>query len=258
MTFDSPGAFARAVKDRGLNARTSDHVWACGSFEDSMRFLQEGDTSKVEAAQRLMERITYAIPSIGPEWQMAPAGAFPVVPAFLSGRPDCMRRKVHVLRETAPIRVYVNLMSSAMIDPETLEKRGPVFLALVMAMARVRSVELYGVLAGATRGGRHQNVIGGRVTIIRVDPYNVAAVCGLMACPATVRQAGHAWQVEAQGLANSVPSWRDAKGVQERIGVTPDDLYVHRLDTMEEAEFLTSPEKWVAAQVAAHALKMEG
>lgn len=251
-TFDSPGEFGRLCKERRVKTIPGvDDRWAGGSWRDAMDYLDRGSMAHVARAEALLERLTYSIPVIGPEWQMAVAGAFPIVPEFLSGRPDCMRRKVHLLKDSTPIRIFINLSSSCTVEPETLARRGPVYLALALALARVRPVEVYGLGTASNRmfGGGDRASLN-LATVIRVPINNTAAACGLLACPATTRQAIYAWQHYVRDIPSSIPMWKDNEtGVPKALGLTPDDLYIAHTFGQDSDPIVQDPERFIREQI---------
>jgi hypothetical protein len=137
--------------------------WTGGVTHESLkRALHEGDTTYVPHAERVLDEIMRGmrLETLSTQWIADMAGAYPDVPAFLAGDPSCMRRKVIATREIAPMKLFISMSSSAGVGIETLTKRGICLLALVIALSRVRPIELYTFNAVHYRtwgGGRWEN-----------------------------------------------------------------------------------------------------
>lgn len=112
------------------------------SEADSLRFAEYGNTTLVPQAEAFLKKLDQVIETPRPVWDRSPAGAFCSVPDYIVGLPTPMRRQVHQQDEHAPITILVTTTSSAGVDAKTLEKRGIVILALVMALSRIRPVSL--------------------------------------------------------------------------------------------------------------------
>src|SRR5438046_5507292 len=103
------------------------------------------------------------------------AGAYPIVPDYLMGMPDCMRRRTATDDDAAPIQIYVPVGSQATITAEQLRRRGCAILALTMALARVRPVDLSIIhYLEHTKAGESENVI---VATIETRPLDLATAC---------------------------------------------------------------------------------
>ena len=57
-----------------------------------------------------------------PTWEQDIAGAFPDVPAFLAGDPQCMRRMANQVSDTRPIRIFVGMASSCTFSSEQVRQ----------------------------------------------------------------------------------------------------------------------------------------
>lgn len=112
------------------------------SNNSSVLLARNGDESLVAGAEKLLEEIASVENHDGIAWVNSPAGAYPVVPEFIAGRPDCMRQQERVTDST-PISIYVCTTSSGGVGTETLLKRGTVILALLMKLQTIRPVELF-------------------------------------------------------------------------------------------------------------------
>jgi len=144
LHFDSVGEMADfANANFSKSARNAGGSW-CGasSMADAMRQAKQGDESLVEEATKLLDKFDLASETVRRQYVPSVAGAFPIVPDYLSGMPECMRRMQEVSDTSNPIRIVVNMTSSAGVNDEQLLTRGVTILAFVMAVAQSRPIEL--------------------------------------------------------------------------------------------------------------------
>jgi hypothetical protein len=176
VQFSSPAEFADAVQNDISAGRRyrGDQAWTGETLDEAINRTRSGNPARVPEAERMLDRIQAQIDLERPEWVHDVAGAFPDVPAFLAGAPDCMRRRAHTISEKAPVRVWVDVTSSCGIQHEVLAARGTAALALVMQLIRQgRAVELltYTSLDGQKNG---QSVVVIRQQTAPVDIASVA------------------------------------------------------------------------------------
>lgn len=147
--FNSVSEFGKVCEDmpRQLFKR---YAWSTNAFggdlfHETLRKCQAGDTTHVEAAQRMLERVTEAadLATLRHEYQPAVCGAFPCVPDYLAGIPEAMRARSEVLSNRGPIKIFNCTSSSSVSTPEKVIERGIVILALAIALSAYRPVSLY-------------------------------------------------------------------------------------------------------------------
>lgn len=124
--------------------------WVGGTSEELKRKATIGDNSLVAESEKFLALIEDQVP-MSRGWRNVDdvVGAVPNVPAFLAGHPQCMRRRERTARDNAPLTIYMDLTSSAMIDSKTVQRRGIVLLALVRMLVEHRPVELW---VGTSKG----------------------------------------------------------------------------------------------------------
>src|SRR4029079_19182184 len=127
--------------------------WYGDSSEALVRKATTGDNSLVAESERFLTSIEDQVP-MSKGWRNVDdvVGAIPNVPAFLAGHPQHMRRRERAARDNAPITIYMDLTSSAMIDAKQLQKRGIVLLALARLLVEHRPVELWVGTSKARQG----------------------------------------------------------------------------------------------------------
>jgi hypothetical protein len=181
IRYDSTAALAADYVKQNAKAASIHHggwdqgnSWYGGeSLEASLRFAQSGDIRLVDKAEALLDKLDTTIETNRKVWEPAPAGAYVCVPDVLAGRPTPMRRLTHQQDEMSPITILAVSTSSAGISADTLQRRGTVILALVMALSRVRPVSLQQL---TIVDGKHE----GETVItseINTAPLDLATAC---------------------------------------------------------------------------------
>lgn len=114
------------------------------SISEFERKVVTGDPGLVPQADAIMRELEDLLP-VSKAWRNVDdvVGSVPNIPAYLAGHPQSMRRKERSPRDNAPLTVFLNLTSSAMVSSEALLKRGVVLLALVRLLVEHRAVELW-------------------------------------------------------------------------------------------------------------------
>jgi hypothetical protein len=134
-----------------LVGRSSSNSWIGTGFSPERAIecatlgIMEG-VELIKAEQRRAEKLDVQV--LFPSWEADMAGAFPDVGAFIAGDPLSMRRMVHQVNDTRPIRIFVGMASSCSFTAEQLAKRGALVSALALQLAKTRSVEIFAVNAG--------------------------------------------------------------------------------------------------------------
>lgn len=141
IKFSSPRAIADATS---TDFMYDDKAWMGETQADYIRKTRTGDVSRVGAAEKLLSKIEPELNRDSVSWHNSVAGAYPDVAAFLANDPECMRRRLVTEDDRSPLRVWVDVASSASISWEDLLPRGIAALALVMQLIRSgRAVELW-------------------------------------------------------------------------------------------------------------------
>lgn len=125
------------------------------SYSEILHRMTTGDLRHVEPAKRLIEDITTSenFDAKRSTWLPAISGAYPSIPDYLSGRPDSMRRQTRVQSQGVPIGLWVDVISSAGVSLENLQRRGIAVLALGMHLQRFRPVQLHVMATTMSQGG---------------------------------------------------------------------------------------------------------
>jgi hypothetical protein len=165
--FLEAGEIATAAHDGVKWMRHQNDLWKI----DMKRFEKQivlGEDSYVARAEAIMSEIEDLVP-ITRAWRNVDdvVGGLPNVPAFLAGTPQNMRRRVRTMSETAPLTIFMNLATSAIIDADTVLRRGIVLLALTRLLVEHRTVELW---VGTTLDdGHHSGTAAWRIDTAPLD-----------------------------------------------------------------------------------------
>jgi hypothetical protein len=245
--FDDAAEAARAL---GATAGGRDYGdWLGGeTCADAARYATIGNERLVRDAEALLGQIDAGdVQTRGWERMASPCGAFPVVPEFLAGHPDCMRRNVPV--EHGPIRLIMDTTSSGGISAATLHKRGTVLLALAMILlAEGRPVELHWTCALDAPGGASAVVV--RCPTV---PVNLGVCCHLLTSQAWCRGLGYGYLMRTFRASggwpfDTAPCADVTAAMREAYAMNPDDIYIPAI-FMHDA-MVNDPIAWINAQLA--------
>lgn len=124
---------------------TNAEFFGSASWDEAMRYAVTGHAAGRAAIESAAVKFTSAAL---PDWDTAPVGAFPCIPAYAAGAPEDM----FTMSELAPptqspiVRIVVNMTASAMITQEEIINRGAAIVTLIdRVQASGRRVELIAV-----------------------------------------------------------------------------------------------------------------
>lgn len=187
--YNSPAEAAAAHKAAfpKASAVTSADAWTGNSGAVTIqRALTGGFSEHIPEAEKLMEKLQDAMPASWRDvWTRDVAGAFPDVPSYLAGDPECMFRRLPQNQENHPVKVVVCLTSSGAVNNSILIRRGVAVLALSMALQAIRGCQLYvcGMLGPSgvslNHSDPHAKELGGGVALCRIpsDPLSLTEAC---------------------------------------------------------------------------------
>ena len=142
------------------------------SEAESLRKAELGDTSLVGQAEAQLDSLDAAIETPRRIWERSVAGPFCCVPDVLAGLPTPMRRMTHQTDEHNPITIFVDTGSTASVSAKQITQRGTTILALVLALTRVRPVQLFQLHAGYGKDGETITTCQ-----INTSPLDLATAC---------------------------------------------------------------------------------
>lgn len=262
--WESLPAFAEACKDFG-RSETYGVTWSPNSFDDYWYGGHSKDQARecclhgydeiVPKATKIMDSLETSLDIQGLHWVESVSGAFPSVPDYLSGSPTPMRQRVKRQYDTAPIKVYAAVAMSAALSTEDINNRGAAILALIMALERIRPVDLYAIceLDGDNDKGNSIQVIP-----IETQPLDVAIAGYVFTHPSFPRMLCYGWAGANHGHRGGWPRKYDdtqeaykpldnaspyCLWLRETLGMSPQDLYI-KIGHIGQPIF-RDPVKWI-------------
>lgn len=219
--LQSPADLFSAVQPHITNSHFSSWYGGLSRGEAEERLLR-GSSADVDKAQELVAAIEDKLnfSSTMPEWENDFCGAFPDVPAFLSGSPFSMRAKVIKTREIAPIRIYVNPSSSGSIPASKMLSRGLAVTALLLGLSRARPVELF--LWDIWGSG---SKMGGAKIKLPTQPLDLGSIVFALSHPNFARSFLYRYFMDVLEIPDIIPTCaREIQPAREALNAQPDDI----------------------------------
>lgn len=244
VASDFAGVISQYIKNFGSD-------WFGSSYSEFERAVTVGDNSLVKESDDFLKQIEDQVP-ISRGWKNIDdvVGAVPNIPAYLAGHPQCMRRRQRTMKENAPLVIYMDLTTSAMISARDVRKRGVTLLALVRQLVEHRSVELWvGASLGRYGGG------SGTVTW-RIDTAPLDLARAAFYISATVMARGFGYSICNKVLETS-GTWPfnnfelHKQTAKERLGAVfpgQEILYVPPIIGFDE--LVSKPVEWIKRTMA--------
>lgn len=197
--------------------------WVGETYDDTLRRAKEGDTTLVPQAEALIERLTVDAQRESRQWVADRAGAYPVVPDYLMGRPENMRRLTPQRNDRAPIKMYVGLDASAGVSAPDMVKRGTAILALALLLNAERAVEIHTLVGLDTSLDGYRGAFC--VVPLGTSPLDIAVACNALTSVGFWRSMGFQF-LQQSPETKAVGGWE--------WGISPDTdalrrVYVARL-----------------------------
>lgn len=229
--------------------KTSNKWMGGKAWDDVVSCTRQGDLSGVAKSDAFLSKFENLAPS-RPAWAVVNdvVGAMPDVGAFLAGHPLAMRRRTRLAKETAPLTIAVDLVSSAGVTSSDLQKRGALILALVRALSISRPVELWAggsALPYGKRGAFH--------VFFKIDtaPLDLARAAHVLTCTAVARALIYATISHEAGSKGGDLQWPYSDHTWSRANMRPilsrafgqEDMLTIAAPHAED-ELVDRPEAW--------------
>ena len=259
------GSFAKQSSIKSTGYSSPDWDFKLG-LEKAIDYCFTGDTSAVAESDALLARMEEHIqmPSTRAHWESAVAGAFPDIPAFLSGQPLNMRMRTKVQTESAPIAIMVDLGISGGISAQQVRNRGIAILALTRALAAHRPVELWALDFGAAdEGGSSfgRSSKSNAVCVaakIETSPLDLAAASYALTHPAFVRQVLFGLETHYHDFVGGWPFSLGRALTRMEMEMLLRPVFTHVQETLAlpglhlADQSMNDPEGWLRKQLAEH------
>jgi hypothetical protein len=235
---------------------TSGGSWTGGDTSAAAcRKAKMGDLAGVARSDALLERFErFAFETERQRWVDDVCGGFPNVPAFLSGHPLAMRRRIADKDGAAPLAVIVDLTTSAGINADTIEKRGAAILALVRLLTMRRPVELWaGVMTGSGIGNRN---LAGVFCRLETAPLDLATAAYVMTSAGFPRAVCYPVAMESAGFTSGGWPYNDHNVSRANMTAICAAAFHHASDTLcippvhMQDDITKNPEGWIEARLA--------
>ena len=195
---DSPEALHKSLSSFGAKRTIADFERSSyASATNQLDKLATGDTSYIEQARKLIEDMTnHSLLSTGLKmYEPSIVGAFPHVPNYLNDLPETMYQldETDLRGNTTPIRIFMQLNSSAGVSSAELTSRGLTALGLVLALESIRPIDLY--VVGVCRIDSSLENFG-TCTRVETRPLDLARAAYMLCCPEFYRVITWAASVE--------------------------------------------------------------
>lgn len=238
--FESREAHQRIWEQWSESSFYGDNATASRAWEKATL----GDSALVAEAEKLLEAFSIDAHTTRTKRENWLFGAVPNVPAYLSGSPYSMRRKVRYQDDTAPLTICASLSTSAGITADLLMKRGTAILALVMRLAELRPIQLR--LFHEAGNGGSTNLF--QVFDVQTQPLALASACH--ALTSANYQRGIALCLQALCGMPSYGPWpknrHDSRAYREYLQLGEEDLLIMGAHISE----FNHPHEWLKKQLA--------
>jgi hypothetical protein len=246
--FESLAEFWQACKDKGIHP--SDNARWCGeSRAEIVDRIENGHTGAVPKAEKILDDIDNEIDMAGIRnvWGRSVVGPFPDVPAFLSNEPMCMYQKQPQEDKRSEINVYYSPVGSASIPHEELFKRGVAVLAAVMALSRVRPVNVHLL----TVYGKGDHIIK-----LRTNPMILSEAAYALTSQGIMRGLSFEYAKQLYEWKGRWGRWTMkeewSKNEDEKIAhmrkvlnLTEDDILISAVHSQEAEKIFANPVAWI-------------
>jgi hypothetical protein len=258
VTFESPAAIGNYAK--GIPSGSYFASWGGGvTWQQAINRAVAGDTTLVAQAEDLIAQLEVAVEAPRSEWTRSAAGAYPIVPEALAGHPDPMRRRHMIADERAPLRVVIDLTSSAGISAEQLERRGVAYLALAMFLSVERPVTLEVAVGMGGHRAACFVVVG-----VPAAPLDLATACNALTSAAFARGIGYQtvykhdprivgawpWNLQPYDYDGGKVNAKFVAREREALGLGPDDILAPPAHIHDPA--ITDPVGFVRRAIEQH------
>jgi len=258
VLLDLPG-FAEFADRLPIGKRNDTrNQWYGGmSFDQSIEAVRRGDMAGVAASDRFLAEMESLLP-VSKSWRTLDSvtGMCPNVPQYLAGNPYNMRLKRRRATSTAPLSVFVELVTSAGVNAQTCLKRGAAMLALVRMLANLRPVELWCVIAIGQRFSRSS-------LCVRLDtaPLDLGRAAHVLTHPSVFRALGYkslehefymptGWEGDWAFGDHALHVRTAAESYKRVLDPGSDVLFIPPVHVNDL--YLTEPAKWLRAMIAQH------
>lgn len=243
---------SRTQTDYMKKAESSAWKGAADMAEAYRRVLNtEAEAATLEKVYAIVSKIDAEVHDRTEQvWSPSFAGAYPIVPDYLMGMPECMRERMPQESEAAPIRLIVETGFAGAASKERIAAYGACITALAMVLCESRPVELW-VFDSAHSGNDTTNIA------IKLDtsPLSIAQGVIMLADPVMGRMLAlnnhyhYAAREHRCGFGLGSTGEARADKVRKVFGFDEHDIVVQTALIPDSPLMNSDPVEWVHRQL---------
>lgn len=234
------------------------------SFEESRKLALVGREDWAQKAKDVYDLLeTGGIELEIHQWGADRCGAFPIVPDYLAGIPENMRRRLTNQSDMAPVAIYADISASAAFGSSDLCKRGAAVLALTMALQQHRPVSLY-LVSGLSKSYNTEQLESAAFTVMKCDtiPMDLSQLAYLFGSAGFFRNLIFSFGEREFGFSGNWP-WNlhetgtpaNTERCKAILRLEPQDLYIPGIHAEDES--VQNPLAWVQSHLEHYAQHIE-
>ena len=259
LRFESVGEAARYVEN-GTSKATKDYKDNSASkfygigWDKMRKVMRHGDPEAVARVQKVLDKVDASFRDReSVQWLPSVAGAYPVVPDFLAGNPECMRQRQNIEDDRSPLRIFFSVTVSSGVDIGTAQKRGAAAAALAIRLSEDRPVELWAT--AEMMAGNKTIVQAYRIPTETASAHEIAFGLGSIEVLRRIAFGVHCQHVDGGSgqihwaWAGTPYSERYMASAREALDANPGDLYLSGGHLDQIREMSSDPVGWVHKQL---------
>lgn len=231
---------------------SSSDPWAgTKTWDDAVKLVRMGWREGLDKIEPLADEIAKTLGYIikRPRFINSVVGGSVCIPAYLSGSPACMRRRINRPSGMRVIRIVVNVSCSGGVDPETMIKRGAVACGLASAVQRAGySASI--VVGDYAASGEHK--FGVEVAAKKADELmDMDRIAFMCANPAMLRRIAFSFEENLPADIVNKFGFHDGSGYGRPLETPPSrrgDIYFGEMKYGDDN--YSTPEKAVAYAIS--------
>ena len=227
--------------------------WTGETFNESVNGVIYGNNKYVEEAEKLLEKLYTEIDIPYPTWESSMQGAYPMVPDYLMGEPESMKKLAPEESSRSPINIFYVTSSSAGHTWQDLLKRGIATLALALVLSKTRPVNLKLV---ATLDGKSSDKCSLIEINVNLNDLSLATAAYAIASTGFDRNLTHTYAHHHNGFSGhwawfSYPDNENSQywnNLRHYLKISDDDILIKGA-FLDDRLILDDPVKWCKDQI---------
>lgn len=244
----TPRGLEELARQVRLYSQAGENAWVGEKTEETVRAL-EGRGSAEPAQHETIEKIVEACRDVTTDGYVTlatVAGPRLSVPAHLGGSPMPFRRRVRSSDHSTPMRVILDLTTSASLDADYLRKRASIAIGILGALQCIRPVTLT-LVSSMSPGGTSTTY----TTSIDVPgcPLDISFAASVIGCGSLARRFLYKMPFNVCGTPTGYLGWGEDSD-QWRFCATKHDLLIGGARSWERG--IEDPATYAANKITEH------